>query len=171
LPLVAVVTVSHDALLDAVHAQPEAVDSVVLPDAPAAETDADVVPSAYAHPEAWLSVNVAPPIVSVPLRAGPVFAAYEYESVPLPDAPAPVVSHVALLAPFHAHPVCVVMPTEPAPEADAALADAGDSDHVHAGDVPEDFDARKFATVSAFWLCTRAVSAVAALPVGLAGLP
>jgi hypothetical protein len=45
-PVAAVVTVSHDALLDADHAQPCDVDSVVLPDPPAAGMDADVVPSA-----------------------------------------------------------------------------------------------------------------------------
>ena len=115
-------------------------------------------------------MNVAPPIVSVALRAGPVFAAYEYESVPLPDALDPAANHAALLARFHAQPLCVVMPTDPAPDAAPTLTPAGASAHVHAGVVP-DFDARKFATVSAFWLCTRAVSAVAAEPVGLAGLP
>jgi hypothetical protein len=37
---------SHDALLDAVQVQPDDVDSVVDPDAPAAGADTDVVPSA-----------------------------------------------------------------------------------------------------------------------------
>ena len=60
---------SHDALLDAVHVQPDDVDSVVEPDAPAGGADTDVVPSAYAQPDAWLSVNVVPPIVTVALRA------------------------------------------------------------------------------------------------------
>ena len=71
--------------------------------------------------------------------------------MPLPDAPAPVVSQVAPLATFHAQPLCVVTPTEPVPDPAPTLAAPGDSDHVQAVDVPE-FDARKFATVSAFWL-------------------
>ena len=86
--------------------------------------------------------------MSVPLRAGPVFAPYEYPSVPLPVL-VPAVSHAALLATFHAHPLCVVTPTDPVPAAEPTLAPVGDSDHVHAGVVP-DFDARKFATVKAF---------------------
>ena len=69
--------------------------------------------------------------------------------MPLPEPLAPVVSHPALLAAFHTQPLCVVMPTEPAPAVDPAAADAAASDHVHAGAVP-DFDARKFATVNAF---------------------
>lgn len=79
-------------------------------------------------------------------------------------------SHAALLATFHAQPLCVVTPIEPVPDTALTFVAPGDSDHVQAVDVPE-IDARKFATVKAFWLCTRALSAVAAEPVGLAGLP
>ena len=80
------------------------------------------------------------------------------------------VSHDALLATFHAQPLCVDTLIEPDPAAAPMLAAPGDNDHVQPVGVP-DFVARKFATVSAFWLCTRATSAVADEPVGLAGLP
>ena len=84
--------------------------------------------------------------------------------------PVVIVSQPESLDAVQSHPVPDVTPTEPVPDPAPTLAAPGDSDHVQAVDVP-DFDARKFATVSAFWLCTRAVSAVAAEPVGVAGLP
>ena len=66
----------------------------------------------------------------------------------------PFVSHAALLAAFHAQPLCVVTLIEPAPATAPTFAAPGESAHVQAVDVPA-FDARKFATVSAFWLCEK----------------
>ena len=65
---------SHAALLDADHGHPDAVESVELPDAPPAGTDADVELSEYAQPDAWLILNATAPTATVALRAGPVFA-------------------------------------------------------------------------------------------------
>jgi hypothetical protein len=75
LPLVDDVTVSHDALLDAVQAQAAAVVRAVEPVPPAAATPAPVGLKANEHPDAWLTVNSAPPTLIAPLRAGPELAA------------------------------------------------------------------------------------------------
>ena len=67
---------------------------------------------------AWFTVNVWPPMVSVPLRAFPVFAAMVNDTLPLlvPLAPAVIVSHDALLTAVHAHPDPAVTATVvPAP--------------------------------------------------------
>ena len=80
-------------------------------------------------------------------------------------------SQPALLAAFQAPPACVVTPIEPVPAAPPTLALPGESDHVQLVVPPPCFDARKFATVNAFWLWTRAVSAVDVDPVGSGGLP
>lgn len=77
LPAEAPDTVSHAALLTAVHAHPDDVDSVTLPEAPPAGIDAELAPSAYAQPDAWPTAKAIPPTVSVAFRAGPLFAAYE----------------------------------------------------------------------------------------------
>ena len=79
--------------------------------------------------------------------------------MPLPDVLPPSVIHAALLVPFHAQPLCVEMPIEPPPAVAATLAADGASAYVQLVP-PPCFDARKFATVSAFWLCTRTTSAV-----------
>ena len=80
------------------------------------------------QPDACVTLNATPPNVTVPLRAGPLFAAYEYASVPEPDALVPVVSHAALLAAFQAQPVCDVTPIYPLPVVAATLADEGASE-------------------------------------------
>ena len=126
-PLCADDTVSQDALLLAVHVHAGAVASVVLPLAPDAGTEAEVVPSEYAQPDAWFTMNARPPTLIVPERAGPVFAPYEYPSEPLPDALAPTATHAALLAAFHAQPVWVVIPIVPLPVPDDTEALAGDN--------------------------------------------
>ena len=68
---------SHPALLDAVHVHPVAVESVVVPDAPVAGTDTDVALKLYVQPDACVTVNATPPMLTVPLRAAPAFAVYE----------------------------------------------------------------------------------------------
>jgi hypothetical protein len=68
-----------------------------------------------------VTVNVLPPIVSVPLTGDVVvFAAAENPTVPLPDPDAPevTVSQLALLElAVHAHPAGAVTPTLPVPPA------------------------------------------------------
>ena len=71
------VTVSHDALLLAVHAQPFVAVIVTEPVPPANGSDWVFPESAYEHESAaCVTVNVPPAIVMVPVRAdGVVFAA------------------------------------------------------------------------------------------------
>ena len=62
----------HATLLRALHAQPTSL--AVRPTEaapPAATTDALDVVRPYVQPLAWVTVNVRPPMVSVPTRAGP----------------------------------------------------------------------------------------------------
>jgi hypothetical protein len=69
------------------------------------------------QPELWLTVNVRPATVSVPLRAGPVVAATANWTVPFPfRLPAfVIVIHDALLVAVHSHPATVVTATVPEP--------------------------------------------------------
>jgi hypothetical protein len=69
------------------------------------------------QPELWLTVNVRPAMVNVPLRAGPVVAATANWTVPFPfRLPALViVIHEALLVAVHSHPATVVTATVPEP--------------------------------------------------------
>ena len=62
---------------------------------------------------------VVPPMLSVPLRAAPEFAATVNATVPLPlpVAPDEIVMNVALLVAVHAHPVAAVTDTDPVPPA------------------------------------------------------
>jgi hypothetical protein len=75
LPLPPLVTVIQVALLVAVHAQPVVVVTDTLAAPPAAVGLADVGDAVKLQPAAWLMVTVCPATVSVPVRAGPVFAA------------------------------------------------------------------------------------------------
>ncbi len=52
--------------------------------------------------------------------------------LPLPDAPAVIVSHAALLAAAHAQPVPAVTPTDPVPPEPARSALVAESVNVHA---------------------------------------
>ena len=78
----------------------------------------------------WVIVKVVPVIVSVALRAAPVFGATVNATVPLPlpDAPDEIATKVALLAAVHVHPVAAVTGTDPvppaAPNAEAVMAPA-----------------------------------------------
>ena len=65
-----------------------------------------------------MTVNVAPAIVSVPVRLdATVFAATLKPTVPLPDPVAPLVTviHAALLAAVHAQPVATLTLLLPVP--------------------------------------------------------
>jgi hypothetical protein len=57
------------------------------------------------QPELWLTANVRPAMVSVPLRAGPVVGATPNWTVPFPVPllPLVIVIHDALLVAVHAH--------------------------------------------------------------------
>jgi hypothetical protein len=83
-----------------------------------------------------LTVKVWPPMVTVPLRAPPVFAATFNVTVPLPLPVAPLVTviHVALLVAGRAHPLGAVTVTlTPVVPAAGTAADVGCSDTVHVG--------------------------------------
>jgi hypothetical protein len=70
------------------------------------------------------TVNVCAPMVSVPVRAAPVFAAAVNVTVPLPvpDAPAVTVSHGAFAAAVHAQVFAdAVTATEPGPPVSATF--------------------------------------------------
>jgi hypothetical protein len=78
---------------------------------------------------ACVTVNVMPATLSVPVRdAVAVFAVAEKFTVPLPlpDAPAVIVSQEAPLVAVHAHPVAAFTPTEPDEAAAPSAADAAD---------------------------------------------
>ena len=113
------VTVIHAALLAAVHAQPVATDTLLLPLPPAAVKDCVVGEIDGVHgAAACVTVNVAPAIVSVPVRLeATVFAATLNPTVPLPDPVAPLVTviHAALLAAVHAQPAPAVTVLLPVP--------------------------------------------------------
>jgi hypothetical protein len=62
-------------------------------------------------------VNVRPATISVPLRAGPVFAAAlnRIDPLPLPDVAPLIVSQSAIFVAFHAQPLATVTATVPVP--------------------------------------------------------
>jgi len=120
-PVAPPVSVIQAALLAAVHAQPVARVTVLLPLPPAAENDCVVGEIDAVHgAAACVTVNVAPAIVSVPVRLdATVFAATLKPTVPLPEPVAPLVNVIqaALLAAVHAHPVAAVTLLLPVPAA------------------------------------------------------
>ncbi len=116
-PLAPAETVSHGALLLAVHPQPEPVVTATAPVLAADATGALLWASVNVHvAPAWVTVNVCAPIVRVPLRVAELWlAAMPKVTVPLPEplAPAEIVSHVALLVAVHAQPATAVTATAP----------------------------------------------------------
>jgi hypothetical protein len=69
-PLAPVTTVTQLTLSEAVHAQPAVVVTATLPDPPAGTNAWDVGEMLYEHAvaPAWVTVNVLPATVSVPVR-------------------------------------------------------------------------------------------------------
>ncbi len=69
------------------------------------------------QPELWVTVNVWPATVIVPVLCRPVLAATEKAAAPLPELLAPelIVIQVSLLSAVHAQPVAVVTLTLPVP--------------------------------------------------------
>jgi hypothetical protein len=100
LPLAPAVMAIHEALLVADHAQLPEADTETSMAPPAAPTDWLVGPIEYEQAAAaWVTVNVWPATVSVPVRAVPVFAATFAATapLPLPLAPAAIETKGALL--------------------------------------------------------------------------
>src|SRR5262245_39312157 len=96
LPDAPAVTVSHGALLAAVQPQPlAALTAIVVPAPPAAAAVCDVGLMAYEQPCDWVTLNVCPATVNVPVRCAPVFAEALYATVPppVPLALPVIVSH------------------------------------------------------------------------------
>jgi hypothetical protein len=71
------VIVNQLAPLTAVHGHPAPVVTSIVPELPAAAAVPNPDGTAYVHPDGCVSVNVFPPIVSVPVRCGPAFAGTE----------------------------------------------------------------------------------------------
>jgi hypothetical protein len=136
-PLAPSVTAIHDSLDLAVHVQPLPVDTSIVPAPPPESTSISSGEIKKVHVAggvgggggggggggrggapgaACVTVNSRPPIVSVPVRAGPMFAPTlnPTEPFPLPLAPDVTVIHTALLTALHRQPAGVDTATEPA---------------------------------------------------------
>ena len=137
-PLLPAPTFNHDdALLDAVHVHPvgAAIDVDTVP--PLAPTEMLTGVSAYVQGAAvWLTVNVWPPIVSVPCRVCvTAFAAAENATDPLPlplALPLMLNQLGASLTAVHVQPAGAVMAVDPVPPPNATDALTGDSEYVQA---------------------------------------
>jgi hypothetical protein len=127
-PDAAVVIVSHASFAVAVqlHDDAEAV-TATDPEPPVSSTRCPVGEIEKVHGGGgadWDTVNVWPPMVSVPVRAAPVFAAMVNVTVPfpVPDAPPVTVSQAALAVAVQVHVLAdAVTATEPAPPVSAAV--------------------------------------------------
>lgn len=128
LPLAPALMVIHVALSVAVHPQPVAAVTVtvaLVADAPRlAEAGANV--GAHGAP-AWVTVNVLPPIVSVPVRGVVVGLAVTLnvtDPLPVPVDPALIVIQPALLVALQ--PQAAVTATVPLPAVDVMFVEAGE---------------------------------------------
>jgi hypothetical protein len=145
-PVAPVETVTHPALLAAVHAHPAVVVTLMVPEPPAAANAwlAGEIVNAQPTP-ACVTVNVLPAMVSVPVRgvvAVEAATAKVTDAVPLPVAPVVTDSHAALLVAPQAQPAAAVTATLPVPPAAAKDCDTGEMTGTH-GDVnPNVFDGR-----------------------------
>jgi hypothetical protein len=81
-----------------------------------------------------VTLNVSVAIVTMPVRAAPVFTATLKPTAPLPVPAAPdvTVSHTALLTAVHAHAAVVVTFTVPVLAVDGTFCAVGASAYVHA---------------------------------------
>jgi hypothetical protein len=128
-PFAPAVIASQPALLVAVHAQPPGAVTFTLPFPPAAGTFWLVAESETEHPFPCCTVNVCPPAVMAPLRAGPEFAATVNRTWP---SPVPLVGGVRVIhetvdAADHAQPLAVRTSNVPCPPLSSMLALVGDS--------------------------------------------
>jgi hypothetical protein len=137
-PLPPDVTVNHDALLLAVHAQPFVAVIVTEPAPPPDVIDRLVGDNVYEQESAaCVTVNVPPAIVIVPVRGDcVVFAPILNVTVadPLAVAPLVIVSHCVLLEEVQVQPAGLVTLTLPLPALDAAERLPDDKAVVHVGD-------------------------------------
>jgi hypothetical protein len=130
-PLAPLVTVSHAALLDAVHAQPPPALTFTDPVLAVAGTLSVVAERAYPQEPVCVTVMVVPAMVSVPVRLEvAVFAAIENAIVPLPvpDTPLVIVSHAAFEVAVQAQPLPAVTETDDEPPAAPTDALVGETD-------------------------------------------
>ncbi len=127
LPLPPPAIAIHGTLLVAVHGHAAALVTPTDPEPPALATENDCVLIPKVHAVLWLTVNVCPAMVSVPVRAGPVFGATVSGTVPFPlPLPAPAIeTHGTLLVEVHAQPEAVVTATELEPPVLATDCDCG----------------------------------------------
>ena len=105
---------------DAVHAQPAPAVTVTGPLPPATPTITVVGATVNVHgTPSWLTVNVWPAIVSVPVRDGPVFAATVKPTgpLPVPDAPEVTTIHDAFEVAVHVQLAAAVTIADPVPPA------------------------------------------------------
>jgi hypothetical protein len=111
--------VSHGVLLDAVHAQPDPPLTAILPVPPADPIEAVSGAIVNAQPGACVIVTRWPATVAVPLRAGPLVAATDIDTAPLPfpDAPLRMVTHGTSDAAVQAHPLLDPTATDTGPPA------------------------------------------------------
>jgi hypothetical protein len=122
LPIAPATTAIQGTLLVAVHVHPPGALTVTSTVPPAAGTFCCVGLMVELQLSAWLTVNAFPAIVSVPERAGPVFAAAAKVTDPLPEPLPPdvIVSQGALLAAVQPHPLGAATLTLLLPPADGA---------------------------------------------------
>jgi hypothetical protein len=135
LPLPPAVIVSHGALLELVQAHPAGAATLVAPVPPAPAWACPVGASVNVHGAAvWFTVNVTPPIVTVPARGVAItFAVALTVTVPLPLPllpPVTVNQLVSLLTAAHEHPVGTVTLVVPASPAASIVNVDGASDNV-----------------------------------------
>ena len=131
------VTVIHGATLAAVHAHAAVVVTVTVEMLAFASTSRLVGEIEYEHgaePAACVTLNVCVAIVTMPVRAVPVFAATLKPTTPLPVPAAPdvTVSHTALLTAVHAHVAVVVTFTVPVLAVEGTFCAVGVIPYVHA---------------------------------------
>ena len=135
------VTVSHETLAVAVHAQvPADAVNATVPEPPVSATFCPVGAIEKVHGggggAVWETVNVWPPTVSVPVRAAPALTAALNATVPLPvpDAPPVIVNHETFATAVHAQvPAEAVSATDPEPPVSAIVWPVGAIVNVHAG--------------------------------------
>jgi hypothetical protein len=121
LPLAPDVIVIHGALLDAVHPQPAAVLTTIVPAPPPGFVVWLSGETSKPQPGDCVTVNGSPAMVSVPVRVGPVVAATVMPTTPLP-VPDAVVSDTqfTLLEAVHTQPGAAVTATLVDPPAEPA---------------------------------------------------
>jgi hypothetical protein len=127
------VTVNHGVLLlTAVQLQPACAVTLTEPVVVAATADRLVGEIEYEQGAAdCVTVNVCPPIVTVPVRGdvtGLGCAWKSTASVPLPDAGVTVSQLALLLVAFHAQPAAVLSVVDPVPPPAATVWLVGDSE-------------------------------------------